>query len=139
MKSVSLKRAAALLACAVLAASLLAACGSDEFQTFPYNPGEQFITNVSGQSRLMLVSTIMIDVTDSKYIDRLEEKNYVVRTTIVQFLAEQDYGTLNASGAMSALSTELVEELNRALGYDYVYKVYLQFYTHGTLDPAPRT
>jgi len=136
VKSVSWKRTAALMVCAVLMTALLAACGEAEFKTFPYDPGDQFITNVSGQSRLMLVSTVMIDVANSKYLDQLDDKNYVVRTIITQFMTEQDYATLSASNAMATLSAELALELNRGLGYDYVYKVYLQFYTHGTVDPS---
>jgi flagellar basal body-associated protein FliL len=122
----------ALLLCAVLLAALAASCADDDsYAVFPYNPGEQFITNVSGQARMMLVSTVMIDVLNQKHADTLEEKNYIVRTVIHQFLTEQNHDTLRSTGAMQDLSAQLAVELNRALGFDYIYKVHLQYYTHG--------
>jgi flagellar basal body-associated protein FliL len=132
VKTALSQRTAALLLCAALAAALLSGCADDgTYSIYPYNPGDQFITNVSGQARTMLVSTIMIDVIVEKYLEALTEKNYIIRARIHQFLAEQDLATLNASGAMVSLGATLKEELNEALGHEYVYRVHLTYYTHG--------
>jgi len=127
---VTLTRACSLLCAAVLAAALLAGCadGSNEIKTFPYVPGDNFTTNVFGEARLMLRSEVVIDVLDQKHIAKLEEKEYVVRHTITRFLSEQNKETLNAAGAMEALGDALKDEINIALGQDYVYKIYLSYF-----------
>jgi flagellar basal body-associated protein FliL len=125
-----MKRTAALLFSAMLVAALLAGCGEDEFQTFPFTPREYYITNVR-ESRSMLRSEVVVDAYSTKYVEALQEKVRIVDATIVQFLAELNADTLNAPGAMTALGAELALELNRALGHDYVHRVFLTYYMHG--------
>jgi len=125
----SLTQIGALLCAAALMAILAAGCAdSDEIVTYPYVPGDHFTTNVRDGGRMMLRSEVVIDVRDQKHIAKLEEKEYVVRHTISRFLSEQDESTLRSIGAQEMLADMLKDEINTAIGHDYVYKLYLSYF-----------
>ena len=116
-------RLCALLCLAALTATLLAGCAAEEFKTYPYSPGEYFVTNVR-DSRNYLKAEVVIDVPDSKYIDTLTEKTYVVRSLVTAFLSQQNEAALNDPDAIAILSEELKLLINKELGADYCYKIW---------------
>ena len=115
-------RLCVLLFITALTAVLLAGC-SEEFKTYPYSPGEYFVTNVK-DSRNYLKAEIVIDTTDAKHVAALTEKTYVVRSVISAFLTKQDEAALNDTDAINKLSEELKTLINEELGAEYCYKVW---------------
>ncbi|MDR3207745.1 MAG: flagellar basal body-associated FliL family protein [Oscillospiraceae bacterium] len=120
------RRAALLLAGAMLCAGLLFGCGakeeSEELKTYPYDAGE-FFTNIR-DSKMMLSCAIKMDLTSEKLSAELVEKDYIVKDVIGTRLRQITEEDLAREDFVSELADSLVEQLNEALESRHFYRVY---------------
>lgn len=82
---------------------------------YAYEPGDYFLTNVKGSKRL-LKTTIVLMLDSEKISTTLDEKQPIIRDTIIftlRSLTEQD---ILSEDIGEKLRTELTDKLNQTLG-----------------------
>ncbi|MGI5970188.1 MAG: flagellar basal body-associated FliL family protein [Oscillospiraceae bacterium] len=120
----------------VLAVLIIAAClsgcslfgkkgkeGEEKIELTAYVPGDYFVTNVKGSSKLFKTTVVLMLDTD-KLADELGDSEYVIRDTIIKRLRELTEEDLKSDGIQDRLRGELAKELNLALGIENIVTVY---------------
>ena len=88
-----------------------------------YSPGEFFVTNVDNSNRLLKTAVVLVLDTD-KHQEMLEEKNALIRDTIIFLLRDLDENMIKAKDTMDILRTQLIETLNATLEITSIVEVH---------------
>lgn len=99
-------------------------------ETSYYSPGDSFVTNIKDSTRLVKV-TIEIEIlsTDKETADTfLKDDNQKIRDTIIFTMRNKTESELRAQNVKDSLCSELVTNLNKALGIDYITGIYFNDY-----------
>jgi flagellar basal body-associated protein FliL len=109
---------------AVVAAILLFSNPAAKKQVIScYVPGDYFVTNIKGSTRL-LKATIVIELNTDKADEYLTENNHIIRDVIVFALREQTEDELRSTGIQDELGAEIVSKLGDTLDVDYIQTIY---------------
>lgn len=96
---------------------------AQEKPLYTYVPGEYFVTNVKGSTRL-LKTTIVLSVDDESKTDYMTENNQIIRDVIIYTLREKTEDELRSTGAQDDLRKEIVQNLKEKLDMEYLVTLY---------------
>jgi len=126
-----LKRILILALIALLMLPLLTACeGEDEdeggagIKTTPYSSKEGALSANLKNSRKIVLCDPVIELTRERDLTLFEEKDYVVRDTILATLRSLTEEDMKREDIQSVLSDTLCEKLNEAFGIKSVHRVF---------------
>jgi len=92
-----------------------------------YVPGEFFVTNIKDSTRL-LKTTIVLELTTDQETEYLTEHNHIIRDIIVFELRQKTEEELRALDVNTTLRKEIVDELSKQMGLDYIQNIYFNDY-----------
>ena len=92
-----------------------------------YSPGEYFVTNIKGTSRLLKATVVLVLNTD-KLDEKMKASNSIIRETILFILRDQDEDTLRAS-ELDGVKSIITDALNEKLEIDNVTGIIFSDYT----------
>lgn len=92
-------------------------------KTISYEPGDDFITNLSNSKKLLKTS-IVIEVNNKKEIAYMTKNNYKVRDIIVDVLSQVTEEEVLKADIRNELKKEIHEELKTRLGLNGIVDVY---------------
>jgi flagellar basal body-associated protein FliL len=92
---------------------------------YTYSPGDYFVSNIEGSSRL-LKATIVLSVNDQGKIESMTEHNHIIRDIIIQTLREKNEAELRSKGIQDKLRKEIVANLKAELDMEYLVTVYFE-------------
>ena len=96
---------------------------AEEIELTAYVPGDYFVTNVRGGTKLFKV-TIALMLDTEELTQLLSTKEYTIRDTVILRLRELTEEELQSEGIQDRLREELTQLLNSALGIDNIVTVY---------------
>ena len=78
---------------------------------FSYDPGEYFVTDISGSNRY-LKTDIIIHGLDDKIVEKLTAENYKIRDLVICILRTKTAAQIQSPTIQQDLKTQIVKELN---------------------------
>ena len=118
-----------LLLIGLLCLSGLTACSKEEsIVTTPFSVGE-IVTNIAQSSGKYLVSSVVIEVTDSKLIDNLTERSYVVRDAVDGVLRQCTEEQLKENDIKDELREKILATLSDKFATKRIESVFFDKFT----------
>ncbi len=97
--------------------------GEAEEKLYAYVPGDYFVTNVKDSGKLFKV-TVVLMLNEEKLQEKLEDKEYIIRDSIIQKLRQLTEADIKSQDIQNKLRDEIKNKLNADLGIDNIVKVY---------------
>lgn len=92
-------------------------------ELYSYVPGDYFVTNVKDSGSL-LKTTVVLVLNTGDLTDELDDKQYVIRDTIIYLLRGLTEEDIKSDTIQDKLRYEIAEKLNEVLGIDSIVTVY---------------
>ncbi|MGI6160408.1 MAG: flagellar basal body-associated FliL family protein [Christensenellales bacterium] len=92
-----------------------------------YNPGEAFVTNVSGSDKKIKAS-VVLEVKRDDMQDFFSEHNHVIRDSILFVLCNKTETELTSPKVQHDMKQEIASEINDKLGEEYISGIYFNDY-----------
>ena len=83
-----------------------------EVPTVSYDPGDEFITNLKGNSSFVKVD-IIIEMKDNKKIKFMTNNNYKIRDSIIYVLRTKTKEDMNKESIVDELKNDIIAKLKR--------------------------
>ncbi|SHG92789.1 flagellar basal body-associated FliL family protein [Tepidibacter thalassicus] len=97
-----------------------------DIKTYNYDAGE-FSTNM-GDLRHYFKGNLVIETTDKKAIEKLTEKNVIVRDTVLKVIISQDPNQMTTNEGMDKIEKELISKLSKVLNIQSIRNIYFTNY-----------
>jgi flagellar basal body-associated protein FliL len=109
---------------------LVIAAPPKKAETSCYSPGDSFITNIKDSTRLIKTTVeIEISSTETEKADAfLTEQNQKIRDIIIFTIRSKTESDLRSDDVKTSLCKELIDNLNKGLGIDYITNIYFSEY-----------
>ncbi len=95
-----------------------------------YTPGDYFVTNIKDSTRLLKATIVLeLSTNDPEAVaEQLTEINHILRDNIVFTLSSKTENELRSDDIKETLVKEIVDNLNRELGIEYIQNLYFNDY-----------
>ncbi|SHJ43430.1 flagellar basal body-associated FliL family protein [Tepidibacter formicigenes] len=97
-----------------------------DIKTYNYDAGE-FSTNM-GDSNHYFKGNIVIETTDKKDVEKLTEKNVIVRDTVLKVIISQDPKQMTTNEGMDKIERELISKLSKSVNVKSIRNIYFTNY-----------
>lgn len=95
--------------------------------SFNYDPGEYFVTDIQGSGSL-LKTDIILHMHDSDNLEKLTENNHRIRSTIIFILRTKSEEELKGAKIEQSLKKEMLSALNKEFANDFEAEQFLGIY-----------
>lgn len=97
-----------------------------DVKTYNYDAGE-FSTNI-GDTSHYFKGNITIEITNKKHIEKLTEKDVIVKDSILKVIIAQDPKSMTSDEGIEKIKKELISKISKAVNIDSIRNVYFTNY-----------
>lgn len=97
-----------------------------DIKTYNYDAGE-FSTNI-GDTKHYFKGNITIETTNKKDVEKLTEKNVIVRDSILKVLIDQNPEDMTSDEGIEKIKKELISKISDAVDLESIRNVYFTNY-----------